>query len=528
MIDASVIQEFEDGVPFFPEHLPCFANTPSRNVVLLALLMDYIKVRKDGGSLNILEVGSRAGGSALAWVDAINLYNRGDGSITCVDMWYKLGAMDDVFFSIFRHNVKATDAQDLVIPIIGDSTKVLPFLPRRHFDLVYIDGAHCFSICTQDMRNAKALVKPGGIICGDDLEIQFEECDKDILESFSEHDAAFDPSPWHPGVTRAVHDNFGRLLPFFGVWAVQKAQSGDAFEPVDIENIRIKALPSYFPAWASRLARHELKIDSESTSSWSIHETFLDDCHTRPSWLQPDGDTLATKKFAMNHAATQLPSAAKRCVGAINQGDWRLASDNGEPEYLVSEDAIHGLTISVINPKGTTDIGIQLVVPNDPAMRGKKATLRACLRTNGLVQLNIYDGVLGFGSSDTVPDSNWQTLTWETLIPPDAEMFVPQIRMHSTHCQISPATQLSVAWLTVDVANEEADPEQVAGVHLARALHHLEHGDLIRSGAELQLALKSTGDPKLLYLGIERYTFADSALRDEARELLLRHLPISA
>ena len=45
----------------------------------------------------------------------------------------------------------------------------LPLLKDQSFDLIYIDGSHYYLDAKRDMREAKRLLKPGGLICGDDL-----------------------------------------------------------------------------------------------------------------------------------------------------------------------------------------------------------------------------------------------------------------------------------------------------------------------------------------------------------------------
>lgn len=48
------------------------------------------------------------------------------------------------------------------------STKAAKCFANEYFDWVYIDGDHSFKIVKEDIRKYLPLVKPGGILCGDD------------------------------------------------------------------------------------------------------------------------------------------------------------------------------------------------------------------------------------------------------------------------------------------------------------------------------------------------------------------------
>jgi predicted O-methyltransferase YrrM len=54
----------------------------------------------------------------------------------------------------------------------GCSRDALPNLPKNNFDLIYPDGDHSYHGVSVDIDNCCSLVRDGGILCGDDLEIQ--------------------------------------------------------------------------------------------------------------------------------------------------------------------------------------------------------------------------------------------------------------------------------------------------------------------------------------------------------------------
>ena len=63
------------------------------------------------------------------------------------------------------------EATDLPIKTIqGDSKETLFGWPRHHFSLVHIDGDHTAPTVNADVFNGWNLVRPGGVLCGDDLE----------------------------------------------------------------------------------------------------------------------------------------------------------------------------------------------------------------------------------------------------------------------------------------------------------------------------------------------------------------------
>ena len=69
---------------------------------------------------------------------------------------------------------------------------------------------------------------PGGLICGDDLEIQFHEAHIDeshrsrFIDYVEDNDVGF----YHPGVTLAVYDVFGEVSSFGGFWVMRKITNG--------------------------------------------------------------------------------------------------------------------------------------------------------------------------------------------------------------------------------------------------------------------------------------------------------------
>ena len=94
------------------------------------------------------------------------------------------------------------------------------FVADNFFDLVLIDGSHYYHDVRRDIEFALRILKPGGIICGDDLErlpsadlaaVAKHHLDQDLV-SYP------DGSQFHPGVALAVYELLGTVEMKAGTW----------------------------------------------------------------------------------------------------------------------------------------------------------------------------------------------------------------------------------------------------------------------------------------------------------------------
>lgn len=125
----------------------------------------------------------------------------------------------DIAYDLFQHNVNFVPPNVDVNHMCGKSTDVLPYLQNKSSDVLYIDGDHAHESAQFDIRSAKRLVKTGGFICGDDLEVQGVECDLDFIRDNLTFDLVTVPELdqyCHPGVTMAVHEEFGQVSAYHG------------------------------------------------------------------------------------------------------------------------------------------------------------------------------------------------------------------------------------------------------------------------------------------------------------------------
>lgn len=241
-----LVEALFTGQPYFGMALRAFQGPPVRHKYMLPVVKAVMKGA--GGRIEILEIGSWAGASAISWAWALNKLEV-DGRITCVDPWrpyFDLGkekslhyqrmnraAGSGMIYRLFRHNVSSSGFSDVIRARVGESRKVLPKLAPKRFHVVYVDGSHAFEDVLFDLQQAKRLIRPGGIICGDDLELQRKDLDSFELEAAAATGQDFvfavtAQAHYHPGVTSAVGQEFGEVNVWDGLWAVRFSGEGPA------------------------------------------------------------------------------------------------------------------------------------------------------------------------------------------------------------------------------------------------------------------------------------------------------------
>lgn len=221
--------------------------------------------------LRILEVGSWAGVSALSWAAAAKDIGR-PARLTCVDFWrpyfdsatdgdavyreMNAAHEDDLIFLLFQHNLRTAGLLEHTDIRRGDAREVLPRLPEHSFDIIYIDAGHRLEDVTFDITEACRLIRPGGIIAGDDLELRAngelgDEHAKLLAEGKDFAYSAAHDIWYHPGVTQAVASRFGDVFAWNGFWAVQMTGDGPVAPKLDAE---IGPLPPHVEAARDREA----------------------------------------------------------------------------------------------------------------------------------------------------------------------------------------------------------------------------------------------------------------------------------
>lgn len=179
----------------------------------------------------LIEIGSWTGQSLAAW-DATF---AGRARLVAVDRWepyplrgecnFPYRAVNDQLASgqVRREfNARVAGMVDRVEVVVEDSRAALVRFAdqRRLFDLVYVDGDHRLEAVRADIAGALNILRRGGVLCGDDLERQLYE-----IEDLHRHDTAAASGldyvdGYHPGVTQAVGELFGRVWSRDGFWMV--------------------------------------------------------------------------------------------------------------------------------------------------------------------------------------------------------------------------------------------------------------------------------------------------------------------
>ena len=240
--------------PYFGPRCASRQGNPIRHRYMPALVTTWAEAHP-GAPCHVLEIGSWTGGSAITWAKALD-HAGIDGKVVCVDKWeVRFDAptnVDEIYREmtrvatsgeaerLFWHNVRAAGVDKRIVLLRGLSQEVLPLLEPRHFAVVFVDGSHMYEDVVHDIRHARTLVQDGGIVCGDDLDLQRNECsEKGLLNGISQHtDYQLDERTgqwYHPGVTAAVDEMFGRVSVWEGFWAMQRA--GDTWHSVDLAAI---------------------------------------------------------------------------------------------------------------------------------------------------------------------------------------------------------------------------------------------------------------------------------------------------
>ncbi len=209
--------------------------------------LEILKLK--GNCYNILEIGSWAANSTIIWADAIKKFNDNNGSVTCIDPWnpyFEIGvnvasstssrrmrrALEkEKILNLFLYNISASNHNDIVRLYKASSNDALPTFRDKLFNLIFIDGDHSYSQVIKDLRNCERLLCDGGVLCGDDLELQKHEIDIKSAEMKKEQDLILDKGAnthFHPGVTLAVGEFFGdkEITNFHGFWVMRKNSSG--------------------------------------------------------------------------------------------------------------------------------------------------------------------------------------------------------------------------------------------------------------------------------------------------------------
>jgi predicted O-methyltransferase YrrM len=238
-------------------------SAPVRHVFMMGVIW-YLTQQKKSPDLHVMEIGSWYGASALSWAQGLKEHNDTKGKITCVDSWVPFFDRDlhkdevyqameqslgsDAAYNIFLHNIRTVPETITCQHLRGASDNVLPILADGSFDVIFIDADHTYEPVKRDIQNSLRLIKDGGIICGDDLNLQMHDVDQAHAKENGDRDFIKDPKTgrnYHPGVTLAISEIFGKVSMWGGFWAIQK--QGNEWKQISLKDMPV-IYPNHFPA----------------------------------------------------------------------------------------------------------------------------------------------------------------------------------------------------------------------------------------------------------------------------------------
>lgn len=250
-------------------------SAPVRHVFMNAVVW-YMSKEGRVSPIRILEIGSWFGASTLTWAGAVDRYFSCKSSLACLDAWkpyfdmqkhhdadyarvMEMYLKDDLAYQIFLHNIKFIPRTVDCVHFRGYSDRILPQLKNDYFDLVYIDGDHTARQVSSDLHNALPLVSEGGILCGDDLNLQLHQIDPEHARKHADQDLCVDPASgrnYHPGVTLAVGEILGPVSMWGGFWAMQR--SAGSWTPLSLDGMPV-VYPDHLPESAVSDAKRHLE-----------------------------------------------------------------------------------------------------------------------------------------------------------------------------------------------------------------------------------------------------------------------------
>src|SRR5262249_53121108 len=149
-----------------------------------------------------------------------------------------------LIYKLFEHNIASAGLHNVVHVKKATSREVLPELPPATWAIIYIDGSHTYEDVTFDIRQAKRLLRNGGILCGDDLELESAQLDPAELADAVRTGQDFVLSRstqryYRPGVTAAVAEVIGKVYVRDGFWAVRVFSDRYAQVELDLNSATI-------------------------------------------------------------------------------------------------------------------------------------------------------------------------------------------------------------------------------------------------------------------------------------------------
>jgi hypothetical protein len=157
----------------------------------------------------ILEVGSYKGKSAIHMANLTKKYQL-SAKVICIDTW--LGSAEHyhsnedlkrangypTLYYQFLANVMHTNNQDIIHPIALDSLSEYRILKENgtKAEMIYIDAGHFYESVSLDIKLYWELLRPGGVMLGDDYGDFWSDVVKAVHEFFPQDQIHIDSNKW--------------------------------------------------------------------------------------------------------------------------------------------------------------------------------------------------------------------------------------------------------------------------------------------------------------------------------------------
>lgn len=127
----------------------------------------YRLAKKCGGEI-FVEIGSYLGASSCFIAAGIKK-SRKSAKLFCIDTWlnHSMSEGDRDTFDEFSKNTLTY--RDLIVPVRGFSTDVIPRARLQRIDFLFIDGGHSYEECRQDWELCRDLLSVNAIVVFHDI-----------------------------------------------------------------------------------------------------------------------------------------------------------------------------------------------------------------------------------------------------------------------------------------------------------------------------------------------------------------------
>jgi hypothetical protein len=183
----------------------------------LYILQDFLSsVAKDG--FTVIEIGSWKGCSSYFLAHIMNHFKY--CKLYCIDTWK---GNEDTWQKeeIAQHDIKeifdlnTAEFNHIIVPLRENSNAAHIEFKDESIDFMFMDGDHTHNGLYSDLTNYYPKLKTGGVICGHDSNIRYENLSRKfriIINRHIDEDCIFIKSLLrriHCGVAKALYDFFG-------------------------------------------------------------------------------------------------------------------------------------------------------------------------------------------------------------------------------------------------------------------------------------------------------------------------------